>query len=142
MTKCKRKGSLAVGKNATNYDGEVLAVCEVAMCLLSTGLTPAKVVFFIVSQATILALSIGPKSRWDPRQCETVDQKAREGAESTQPDFPLTFRRAKSIISPHIDKYTAMTQKTKSFGKPWNLWPLWTQSRGTWRKPRLLPAFT
>ncbi|GFU69626.1 uncharacterized protein TNCV_2503461 [Trichonephila clavipes] len=37
------EGSLAVGKNATNYDGEVLAVCEATMHLLSAGLTPAKV---------------------------------------------------------------------------------------------------
>ncbi|GFU65758.1 uncharacterized protein TNCV_5058921 [Trichonephila clavipes] len=32
------------------------------------------------------------------------------------------FRRAlsvKRIISTYIDKYTAMTQNTKSFGKPW-----------------------
>ncbi|GFW99849.1 hypothetical protein TNCV_3420781 [Trichonephila clavipes] len=29
------------------------------------------------------------------------------------------LRRAKSIVSTYIDKYTAMTSKTKSFGKPW-----------------------
>ncbi|GFV44667.1 DDE_3 domain-containing protein [Trichonephila clavipes] len=46
-------------------------------------------------------------------------QTAKQGAESTQPEVPLTLRRAKSVISVHIDKYTAMTQKTKSFGKPW-----------------------
>ncbi|GFT84986.1 uncharacterized protein TNCV_2507821 [Trichonephila clavipes] len=48
-----------------------------------------------------------------------VDQIAKHGAESTQPEVPLSLRRAKSIISTHIDKNTAMTQKTKSFGKPW-----------------------
>ncbi|GFW77844.1 integrase catalytic domain-containing protein [Trichonephila clavipes] len=31
---------------------------------------------------------------------------------------PLTLRRAKSIISTSIDKYTIVTQKTKSLGKP------------------------
>ncbi|GFU76329.1 uncharacterized protein TNCV_285291 [Trichonephila clavipes] len=51
------EGSLAVGKNATNYDGEILAVCEARTHLLSSGLDPAKVVFFIDSQAAILALS-------------------------------------------------------------------------------------
>ncbi|GFY33303.1 uncharacterized protein TNCV_1897571 [Trichonephila clavipes] len=50
------EGSLAVGKNATNYDGEVLAVCEAITHLLSAGLAPAKVVFFIDCQAAILAL--------------------------------------------------------------------------------------
>ncbi|GFV30154.1 reverse transcriptase [Trichonephila clavipes] len=39
--------------------------------------------------------------------------------EQTLPEVPLTLRRTKSIISTHIDKYTAMTRKTKSFGKPW-----------------------
>ncbi|GFX97363.1 reverse transcriptase [Trichonephila clavipes] len=34
---------------------------------------------------------------------------------------PLTFKRAKSIISTHIDQYTAMTQRMKSFGKPWEI---------------------
>ncbi|GFY00811.1 uncharacterized protein TNCV_2142031 [Trichonephila clavipes] len=55
---CSRfEGSLAVGKNATNYDGEVLVVCEDKTHLLSAGLAPAKVIFFIESQAAILALS-------------------------------------------------------------------------------------
>ncbi|GFU13574.1 uncharacterized protein TNCV_938501 [Trichonephila clavipes] len=31
----------------------------------------------------------------------------------------LTLRTAKSIISEYIDKYTGVTQKPKSFGKPW-----------------------
>ncbi|GFU35356.1 transposable element Tc1 transposase [Trichonephila clavipes] len=50
---------------------------------------------------------------------ESADQKAKQEAESTQPEVPLTIRKAKSIISTYIDKYTAMTQKTKNFGKPW-----------------------
>ncbi|GFW31416.1 reverse transcriptase [Trichonephila clavipes] len=37
---------------------------------------------------------------------ERADQKAKQGAESTQPEAPLTLRRAKSIISTYIDKYT------------------------------------
>ncbi|GFV87298.1 hypothetical protein TNCV_4032701 [Trichonephila clavipes] len=49
------EGSLAVGKKPINYDGEVLAVCETTTPLLSAGLTPAKVVFFIDFQAAILA---------------------------------------------------------------------------------------
>ncbi|GFT83565.1 reverse transcriptase [Trichonephila clavipes] len=31
----------------------------------------------------------------------------------------MTLRRAKNIISTHIDKYTALIQKTKNFGKLW-----------------------
>ncbi|GFX44144.1 uncharacterized protein TNCV_4119401 [Trichonephila clavipes] len=51
------EGSLAVGKNVTNYDGEALAVFETTTHLLSAGLAPSKVIFFIDSQAAILALS-------------------------------------------------------------------------------------
>ncbi|GFS62441.1 uncharacterized protein TNCV_1262341 [Trichonephila clavipes] len=47
------ESSLAVGKNATNYEGEVLDVCEAATHLLSAGIAPAKVVFFIDSPAAI-----------------------------------------------------------------------------------------
>ncbi|GFV46265.1 uncharacterized protein TNCV_3231541 [Trichonephila clavipes] len=49
--------SLAVVKNATNCNGEVLAVCEATTQLITLGLAPVKVVFFIDSQAAILALS-------------------------------------------------------------------------------------
>ncbi|GFX27591.1 uncharacterized protein TNCV_4996461 [Trichonephila clavipes] len=47
----------AVGKNATNYDGEILTVCEATTQLLSAVLAPAKAVFSIDSEAAILALS-------------------------------------------------------------------------------------
>lgn len=49
--------SLAVGKYATNYDGEVAAVHEATSHLLTAGLAPAKAVFLIDSQAAILSLS-------------------------------------------------------------------------------------
>ncbi|GFY15419.1 reverse transcriptase [Trichonephila clavipes] len=49
---------------------------------------------------------------------ERANKKAKQGVESTQPEAPLTLRRAKSIISTLIDKYNAMAMKT-SFGKPW-----------------------
>ncbi|GFW31460.1 hypothetical protein TNCV_1288071 [Trichonephila clavipes] len=49
--------SLTVGKNAINYDGEVLAVCEATTQLLAADLASAKVAFFIDSQDAILALS-------------------------------------------------------------------------------------
>ncbi|GFU48869.1 uncharacterized protein TNCV_2024281 [Trichonephila clavipes] len=51
------EGSLAVGQNAINYDEEVLAVCEATTQLLFAGIAAAKVVFFIDSQAAVLALS-------------------------------------------------------------------------------------
>ncbi|GFX42790.1 reverse transcriptase [Trichonephila clavipes] len=59
---------------------------------------------------------------WAPSHVEIPDneranQKAKQGAESNQLEVSLTLRRAKSIISTYIDKYIAMTQKTKSFGK-------------------------
>ncbi|GFT22303.1 hypothetical protein TNCV_3273021 [Trichonephila clavipes] len=36
---------------------------------------------------------------------ERADQKVRQGAESSQPEFPLTIGRAKSITSAYIDKW-------------------------------------
>ncbi|GFV88051.1 hypothetical protein TNCV_3242011 [Trichonephila clavipes] len=54
---------------------------------------------------------------------ERANQKAKQGAKSTQSEVLLTLRRAKSLISTYISKYTAMTQKTKSFEKPWEILP-------------------
>ncbi|GFW68648.1 reverse transcriptase [Trichonephila clavipes] len=50
---------------------------------------------------------------------ERADQKAKQGAESSQAEVLLTLRRPKSIISTFIDKYIILTQKIKSLGKPW-----------------------
>ncbi|GFV00130.1 reverse transcriptase [Trichonephila clavipes] len=50
---------------------------------------------------------------------ERAYQKPMQGATSSQLEVPLTFRREKSTISTFIDKYTTMTQKTKSLGKSW-----------------------
>ncbi|GFX70686.1 hypothetical protein TNCV_3307341 [Trichonephila clavipes] len=41
--------------------------------------------------------------------------------ESSQLKVHLTLRRIKSIISTYIDKYSAVIQTTKSFGKPWEI---------------------
>ncbi|GFW89340.1 reverse transcriptase [Trichonephila clavipes] len=140
--------SLTVVKNGTNYDGEILAVCEAKTQLIATGQAPAKVVFFIESQAAILALiSNTPTDCLNTIQCRTkiaelishdwtaalqrvpspvvipgnerADQKAKQGAESSQPEVPFALRKAKNIISTYIDKSTAVTQKNKSLGKPW-----------------------
>ncbi|GFW08450.1 reverse transcriptase [Trichonephila clavipes] len=121
------EGSMVVGKNATNYDGEVLAVCEATTHLPFAGLAPAKVVFSIDSQVANLVLSSNAPTdclKWVPSHVgtpgnERANQKAKQGAESIQPEVPLTLRSSKSIFSTHIDKYTVMTPKTKSFGKPW-----------------------
>ncbi|GFT34351.1 reverse transcriptase [Trichonephila clavipes] len=72
---------------------------------------------------------------------ERANQKAKQGAESTQPEVPLTLRRAKSIISTHIDQYIAITQKAKSFGKPSGTLATVGLIQSTWREPRLFPAF-
>ncbi|PRD30466.1 UNVERIFIED_CONTAM: hypothetical protein NCL1_26341 [Trichonephila clavipes] len=65
------EGSLAMGKNATNYDAEVLAVCEATTHLLSACLAPAKVVF-IDSHAAIIALSSNtPTDCLNTIQCRT-----------------------------------------------------------------------
>ncbi|GFW56211.1 reverse transcriptase [Trichonephila clavipes] len=55
----------------------------------------------------------------DLTRSDRADQNAKQGAESSQPEVPLTLRRAKSLISTSIDKYTIVTQKTKCLGKPW-----------------------
>ncbi|GFX60594.1 hypothetical protein TNCV_3061671 [Trichonephila clavipes] len=47
---------------------------------------------------------------------ERAHQNAQQGADSTQLEVPVTLRRAKNIMSTYIDKYDAMTPKTKSFG--------------------------
>ncbi|GFX81861.1 alpha-2 adrenergic receptor [Trichonephila clavipes] len=59
---------------------------------------------------SVAILEMGPKSYWDPGN-ERADQKAKQEAESSQPEVPLTLRRVKSIISAYIDKSTAMPQK-------------------------------
>ncbi|GFT06057.1 uncharacterized protein TNCV_1594871 [Trichonephila clavipes] len=50
---------------------------------------------------------------------ERTDRKAKKGANSSRPEVLLTHKRAKSIISAFIVKYTAVTPNTKSLGKPW-----------------------
>ncbi|GFV94938.1 uncharacterized protein TNCV_1029361 [Trichonephila clavipes] len=50
---------------------------------------------------------------------ERADQKAKQGAKLPQLEVPLTLRSAKSITSTYIDKYAAVTQQNKAFGKPW-----------------------
>ncbi|GFV54920.1 reverse transcriptase [Trichonephila clavipes] len=114
------EGSLA--KGPTNYDGEVLAVCEATTQLLSAGLAPEKFVFFIDSQAAILALSSNTPTnclntiQYRTKIAEFISygwtttlQWAKQVAESTQLEIPLNLRRAKNIISTYIGKYTAMT---------------------------------
>ncbi|GFS77103.1 reverse transcriptase [Trichonephila clavipes] len=44
------EGSLAVGKNAINYKGEMLSVFEATTQLVADSLAPAKAVFFTDSQ--------------------------------------------------------------------------------------------
>ncbi|GFV25001.1 reverse transcriptase [Trichonephila clavipes] len=115
--------SSVVGKSATNDDYKVLAVCEDTAQLLAAGLAPVKVVSFLVFQTlssntpndclntiqyrTKVAelISYG----WTVSlQCvsshvgisdnERADQKAKNEAESSQPEVPLTLRRAKDIL--------------------------------------------
>ncbi|GFU54159.1 reverse transcriptase [Trichonephila clavipes] len=131
-----------------HYDGVILDVCEAIAHLHSTEVAPSKVIFFIHSQAANLALSSNtpsdclntfqcrPKTvelisydwtvalQWVPRHVgipdnDRADQNAKQGAESSQPEVPLTFRRAKSIIFKFVDKYTIVAQKINCLGKSW-----------------------
>ncbi|GFS68035.1 reverse transcriptase [Trichonephila clavipes] len=85
-----------------------------SIIVFTADLAPAKVIFFIDSQAAILAFSSNT-----PTDCLNTIQCQTKIAELISYCWTAALQRAKSIISTHIDKYAAMTQKTKSFGKPW-----------------------
>ncbi|GFW95871.1 reverse transcriptase [Trichonephila clavipes] len=53
-----------------------------------------------------------------PAMKETIKKSNKESSWLNR-DVSLTLGKAMSIISTYIDKYTVMTQNTKSFGKPW-----------------------
>ncbi|GFY02799.1 uncharacterized protein TNCV_3506791 [Trichonephila clavipes] len=58
------------GDDGPNYDGEVLPVYESAIQLLAADLAPAKVIFFIDYQTTVLALSCyTPTDCFNTTQC-------------------------------------------------------------------------
>ncbi|GFX89550.1 hypothetical protein TNCV_72431 [Trichonephila clavipes] len=71
----------------------------------------------LISYGWTTGLQWVPSHVWIP-DYERADQNATQEAETTQSVVLLTLRRAKSIISSYIDKYTAKTQKMSS-GKPW-----------------------
>ncbi|GFX87941.1 uncharacterized protein TNCV_4374061 [Trichonephila clavipes] len=50
---------------------------------------------------------------------ERADQKDKQVAVSSQPEVPLTLRRAKSLITTCFDKCTSTAEETKSLRKPW-----------------------
>ncbi|GFW81911.1 uncharacterized protein TNCV_2885851 [Trichonephila clavipes] len=54
-----------------------------------------------------------------PAMRKPTKKRSRRPSRLNPPEVPLTPRRAKSIISPYIDKCTVLTQKNKSLGKPW-----------------------
>ncbi|GFV05409.1 reverse transcriptase [Trichonephila clavipes] len=89
-------------KNATNYD---------ATDSLQTIQCHTKIAQLISYGWTVVL-------HWVPGN-QRVDQKAKQGAESSQVKVSLTLRRAKSMINTCIDKCTVMIQKTKSLVMPW-----------------------
>lgn len=142
------EGTVAVGKNATNFDGEVCAIHEASSQLLATDLAPARVVFLIDSQAAILALgSNAPTDCLRTIQCRTklaelisrgwvvvlqwvpghvgipgnerADAKAKQGAESSQPDLPMTLTRAKNLINISVKYATTENLQNACSGKKW-----------------------
>ena len=138
----------AVGKYASNYDGEVTAILEAANQLQGLNLPPGRVVFLIDSQAAITALSSNAPTdclrtiqcrsklaelitsgwvlwlQWVPSHVgvpgnERADLKARQGAESIQPNIPLTLRTAHNTITTTINSVTQNSLKDQSKGKRW-----------------------
>ncbi|GFU10255.1 reverse transcriptase [Trichonephila clavipes] len=112
------ESSLAVGKNAIDFDDSQAAIlalsCNPPTDCLNT-IQCRNIIADLISYGWTAALQWIASDVGIPGN-KRADQKAKQGAEPTQMEFFLTLRRAKSIISTHIDKYTAMTQKTKSFG--------------------------
>ena len=140
--------SMAVGKNASNYDGEVCAVLEASNQLSTHNLTPSKAVFLIDSQAAISALSSNASTdclrtiqcreklaelikngwvvalQWVPSHVgipgnERADILAKRGAETDQPEIPFTLNRANNLITNTINNATLKTLKDLSIGKKW-----------------------
>ncbi|GFW67520.1 hypothetical protein TNCV_3391911 [Trichonephila clavipes] len=66
---------------------------------------------------------------------ERANQKAKQGAQSSQPEVTLILRRVKAL---YFDKYTVRTQKTKSLVKSWETL---TTVGPIPKQPRLLPVF-
>ncbi|GFU18791.1 hypothetical protein TNCV_1085371 [Trichonephila clavipes] len=65
-------------------------------------------------------LGIGVRRMWVPSHVgilgnQRADQKAKHGAELSQPEIPLT--RAKSIVSTYIDKCTVKPRALEDHGK-------------------------
>ena len=84
---------MPVGKNASNYDGEVCAVLQASKQLRALNLNPTKVVF--------------------------KDSLAKRGAETNQPEIPFTLHRAQNLITSTSNKASLNTLKDLSIGKKW-----------------------
>ncbi|GFW15903.1 reverse transcriptase [Trichonephila clavipes] len=121
------EGSLAVRKKATDYDDSQAAILALSSNtptdFLNTIQCRTKTAE-LISYGWITALQWIRSHVGIPGN-ERAFQKAKQEAESIQSEVPLTLRRAKRIISIYIDKYTAMTQKTKSFRTPWETLAPW-----------------
>ncbi|GFW05732.1 reverse transcriptase [Trichonephila clavipes] len=109
------ENSTAVRKNATKYNIEVSAVCEATAQLITANPAPAKVVFSIDSQAAISALSSNI-----PTDCLNTIQCWTKIAERISYGWTVALQWVTSHVGipGNIDKYTVVTQNTKSLGKP------------------------
>ncbi|GFT21045.1 uncharacterized protein TNCV_2581641 [Trichonephila clavipes] len=94
-------GSLDKCKNATNYDGKVLVVCEATMQLLDAGTAPRKI-FFIDSQATIRDLNSNtPTDCHSTIQCRTkITELTSYGWNEALPKGSKTFWSSPAIREP------------------------------------------
>lgn len=142
------EGSVPVGSNASNYDGEIVAIYRAVERLLTTNYEQRKVVFLVDSQAAINALTENTPTdcestsvcrellsgmvrdgwsvvlQWIPSHVgvlgnERADQLAKQGTSLTQPDNPSSLTSAKNKINNTLKAYTRSSLKELSSGKQW-----------------------
>lgn len=142
------EGCAPVGSNASNYDGEIAAVYQAAQRLLQANCSRRKVVFFVDSQAAILALSESTPTdceftmtcrellssmlsggwdivlQWVPSHVgvygnERADELAKQGTSLPQPNNPVSLTSARSTIESAVETYTRDILSRGCAGKRW-----------------------
>ena len=142
------EGFSPVGSNASNFDGEILAIHHAAERLLAVSSNPTRVVFFVDSQAAIVALTNNTPTdcaatmagrrlmsgmiesgwhitlQWIPSHIgiegnERADQLAKQGARLPQPSNTTSLMTAKNLVERVVSKWTKNFLREACTGKQW-----------------------